>query len=314
VKKSPTTSRIMVDIVSRASWGANPLETGAPTLAIPSPDIWLHHTASSMHGPSGMRALQADAITEGYVDIEYNFISDDDGVSYEGRGAGRKSAAQNAPGGADNNSHAHALCAFGNFEIKQPTDKLITGIADLVRWLYLNGYVDDPVITGPHKFAPDCATACCGKNLIARIGDINELAAGATPPPASKYGGAMDIVRTPSGKGYYIVSADGGVFCFGDAKFYGSMGGKHLNSPVVDMAVTPNGNGYMLAAADGGIFMFGGAVFHGSMGGKHLNAPIVGCDFDKEGDGYWLLAKDGGVFTFGKTGYYGSASGKVKYP
>lgn len=33
--------------------------------------------------------------------------------------------------------------------------------------------------------------------------------------------------------GYYEVSADGGVFTFGGARFYGSMGGKPLNKPVV---------------------------------------------------------------------------------
>lgn len=35
-----------------------------------------------------------------------------------------------------------------------------------------------------------------------------------------------------------LVAADGGVFTFGDAPFFGSMGGKHLNAPMVDMAGT----------------------------------------------------------------------------
>ena len=44
---------------------------------------------------------------------------------------------------------------------------------------------------------------------------------------------------------------------FGDANFYGSMGGRPLNQPVVGMAATPTGDGYWLVAADGGIFAFG---------------------------------------------------------
>ena len=71
-------------------------------------------------------------------------------------------------------------------------------------------------------------------------------------------------------------SADGGVFSFGDAHFHGSMGGKHLNHPIVDIARTPKGDGYWLVAADGGVFGFGDAQFRGSMGGEHLNQPIVG--------------------------------------
>lgn len=42
---------------------------------------------------------------------------------------------------------------------------------------------------------------------------------------------------TPDGGGYWLVARDGGVFSFGDARFYGSTGGIHLNQPVVGMAV-----------------------------------------------------------------------------
>lgn len=35
------------------------------------------------------------------------------------------------------------------------------------------------------------------------------------------------------------VAADGGVFTFGTAPFYGSMGGSPLNQPAVGMAVAP---------------------------------------------------------------------------
>ncbi len=91
---------------------------------------------------------------------------------------------------------------------------------------------------------------------------------------------AMDslaLVATPtSGAGYRLVAADGGVFSFGDAAFFGSMGGHPLNAPIVGMAATPDGKGYWAVAADGGVFSFGDASFFGSMGGHPLNQPIVG--------------------------------------
>ena len=58
-----------------------------------------------------------------------------------------------------------------------------------------------------------------------------------------------------------------GSSAFGDAKFYGSMGGKPLNAPVVNLAPTPDGGGYWLVASDGGVFAFGDAKYYGSMGG-----------------------------------------------
>ena len=45
---------------------------------------------------------------------------------------------------------------------------------------------------------------------------------------------------TPGG-GYYLVASDGGIFSFGGAPFFGSMGGQPLNQPMVGMAATAIG-------------------------------------------------------------------------
>jgi hypothetical protein len=105
------------------------------------------------------------------------------------------------------------------------------------------------------------------------------------------------------------VAADGGIFTFGDAQFYGSTGAIHLNQPIVGMAATPDGHGYWLVAADGGIFTFGDAQFYGSTGAIRLNQPIVGMAATPDGHGYWLVAADGGIFTFGDAPFAGSTGG-----
>ncbi|MHB1721018.1 MAG: hypothetical protein ACYCV1_12995, partial [Acidimicrobiales bacterium] len=46
----------------------------------------------------------------------------------------------------------------------------------------------------------------------------------------------VGMAPTPDGHGYWLVGADGGVFSFGDASFYGSMGDQKLNAPVVGMS------------------------------------------------------------------------------
>jgi Tol biopolymer transport system component len=102
----------------------------------------------------------------------------------------------------------------------------------------------------------------------------------------------------PSG-GYWFVAADGGIFSFGDAEFYGSTGDLRLNRPIVGMAATPTGRGYWFVAADGGIFSFGDAGFYGSTGDLRLNQPIVGMSATSAGHGYRFVALDGGIFTFG---------------
>src|SRR6185437_3266362 len=117
----------------------------------------------------------------------------------------------------------------------------------------------------------------------------------------------VGMASTPDGNGYWLVAADGGVFTFGDAGFFGSAGNIALNQPIVGMASPPDGNGYWLVAADGGVFTFGDAGFFGSAGNIALNQPIVGMASTPDGMGYWLVAADGGVFTFGDAGFFGSA-------
>jgi hypothetical protein len=114
------------------------------------------------------------------------------------------------------------------------------------------------------------------------------------------------VLPSGSSQGLSMTAADGGIFAFGDAAFHGSMGGQHLNQPIVGMAATPDGGGYWEVAADGGIFSFGDAAFHGSMGGQHLNQPIVGMAATPDGGGYWEVAADGGIFSFGDAAFYGS--------
>ena len=111
---------------------------------------------------------------------------------------------------------------------------------------------------------------------------------------------------TATGLGYWLVASDGGIFTFGDAKFYGSTGAINLRKPIVGMSVTPSGKGYWLVASDGGIFTFGDAKFYGSTGAKNLRKPIVGMSVTPSGKGYWLVASDGGIFTFGDAKFRGS--------
>jgi parallel beta-helix repeat protein len=88
------------------------------------------------------------------------------------------------------------------------------------------------------------------------------------------------------GNGYWLVASDGGVFNFGNAGFMGSMGGQHLNKPIVSIAPGPyalnfsnfalQATGYWLVASDGGVFSFGKANFFGSLGALTLVSPVSG--------------------------------------
>jgi hypothetical protein len=124
------------------------------------------------------------------------------------------------------------------------------------------------------------------------------------PPPV------VGMAATPSGSGYWLANAYGGVSAHGGAQFYGSMAGTALNAPITHIVSTSDGLGYWLVAADGGTFSFGDAAFYGSMGGRHLNAPVVDIAPTLDGQGYWLVASDGGIFSFGDAAFHGSMGGQ----
>jgi len=129
--------------------------------------------------------------------------------------------------------------------------------------------------------------------------------------PAATYSGAhteagVGMTATPDGGGYWVVATTGGIFSFGDARFFGSTGALAFNRPIVGMAATADGGGYWLVAADGGIFSFGDARFSGSTRALALNRPIVGMAATPDAGGYWLVAADGGIFSFGDARFFGS--------
>ncbi len=111
----------------------------------------------------------------------------------------------------------------------------------------------------------------------------------------------------PSVNGYWEVGSDGGIFSF-NAPFQESMGGSHIEKPIVGIAADPAPGGYWEVASDGGVFSFN-APFWGSMANSHLDAPVVGIAADPATGGYWEVAADGGVFSFDAP-FDGSMGGK----
>ena len=136
------------------------------------------------------------------------------------------------------------------------------------------------------------------------------LAIGAVPlldgPPPESRSAVVALAATPTGRGYWVAQADGGVTAAGDATAAGSAAGLGLRRPVVGLAPTPTGGGYWLTASDGGVFAFGDAAFAGSTGAIALNQPVVAVAANPAGTGYWLAARDGGIFAFGEARFLGS--------
>ena len=88
------------------------------------------------------------------------------------------------------------------------------------------------MLSNPKPKAVLAALLAAGLLLAPR----NHAAAGG---PARGSGRVPFAAPTPTGKGYWLVASDGGIFNYGDAAFLGSAGSIKLNQPIVAMAPEP---------------------------------------------------------------------------
>ncbi len=294
----------------------------------------IHHTANAGDYNTSSQSQSAGFVrsvqnyhmdVNGWCDIGYHFLVDKLGNIFEGRSGSMSGLPQGAHDGCNSSSFGFNLMGYYHSPYyQQPTSESRDRLYKTIAWRMPSSW--SPYGSGTYCGVGGVGTLCGHKNEKATAcpGDnmynpyiTGNTGGGEARDRVNSYknnGGVaqlnrVGIARTANGGGYWIVASDGGVFSFGNAQFYGSMGGQPLNSPVVGIAARPQGDGYWLVASDGGIFCFGAAGFYGSMGGQPLNQPIVGMCSTASGNGYWMVAKDGGIFSFGDAPFNGSWGG-----
>ena len=117
----------------------------------------------------------------------------------------------------------------------------------------------------------------------------------------------VKIRSTPSGKGYWILAANGRIYPFGDAT--------RLSAPasgsVADFWPTPSGAGYWVLLTDGRVGAYGDAAHFGDIPSLKTKwtKPAVAIVGMPSGRGYAIAVRDGGVFNFGSSPFLGSMAG-----
>lgn len=113
-------------------------------------------------------------------------------------------------------------------------------------------------------------------------------------------GPIVGITGVPNGAGYYLVSANGEVYAFGDALSYGNMS-VSPGQTVAAIATTPNGLGYYAVTRQGAIAAFGDAQLYGPAT-ISSSAPVAGVAVDLNGFGYWTIGTTGHLVAAGNAG------------
>jgi ribosomal protein L24E len=140
-----------------------------------------------------------------------------------------------------------------------------------------------------------------GSNVNQERGNVDALVL-TTPPPTP----AAPLPPGPHA-GYWMVSADGTVYRFGDARHHGDATPLVKPNGAVDLAPTPSGNGYWVVDSAGKVVPFGDARGLGSVNPASLASgeTAVSLSPTPSGAGYWVFTTRGRVIPFGDAAFLG---------
>ena len=204
-------------IVARSVWGANPRSLPDVPMRLPATQVFIHHSVTDPTGDpyADMRAIERVGLTR-FGQFSYSYVITPDGTTLEGCGTRRGAHT------AQRNSTSFGICHVGNYETRSPGLAQIDATRRLIHDLTARGdLLPGADIVGHRDVYP---TACPGQKLYAVLDVIRHPGEGTMPDNPDVIQAQAPIIAfqvTPTGNGYYFVTADGGVFAFGDAKCLG---------------------------------------------------------------------------------------------
>ncbi|HVW33328.1 MAG TPA: N-acetylmuramoyl-L-alanine amidase, partial [Acidimicrobiia bacterium] len=319
-------------VITRHDWGANEgLRKGHPEFA-PISKLIVHHTVTQNNDPDPAQTVRAiyayHTRGNGWNDIGYNFLVDQQGRVYEGRfarryGPGETATGEDEAGRGVIGAHAKevnpgtvGVALLGDFSGGfAPPGPQLDGLVRILAWKAARHDIDPKgaspftAANGSRRTFPNIAghrdvgeTGCPGGRLYERLPEVRQRVAdtigappAAPPPPPPP---APIPVPVPAFPGFWATTATGRIEAFGDVRSAGDLAGLALGGPIVSMAATPGGHGYWLLGADGGVFGFGDAPFLGAPAGR-LHGPAVDLEPTPTGKGYWVLSAAGEVVAYG---------------
>ena len=106
--------------------------------------------------------------------------------------------------------------------------------------------------------------------------------------------------------GYHILNQAGGIYTFGNAKYFGNRIDRSFPGPATGLADTADGQGYAILNNGGGLYTFGNAKYFGNLIDHGFPGPAVALSMTPTGKGYAILNRGGGIYTFGDAKYFGN--------
>lgn len=205
-------------IIARSVWGASMASLPTTQMRLPATQVFIHHSVTSVTADPhrDMRSIEAVGM-ERFGQFPYSFcIHPHDGEILEGCGVKRGAHTSRR------NSTSFGICWIGNYDERVPKAQQIDSTRFLIDELTRQGFLLPGADILGHRDVAQ--TACPGNKLYGMLDVIRHPWEGTVPEDPNVHQAQAPVVAfevTPSGNGYYILTADGAVFAFGDAQYHG---------------------------------------------------------------------------------------------
>lgn len=205
-------------IVPRAEWGANPASLPSKRMQLPATHVFVHHSVTHVSDSvqADMRQVEAVGLRR-FGQFPYSYVIGVNGEILTGCGLRRGAHT------SQRNSKSFGICWLGNYDERSPKVQQFDATRWLIAELRRQGHLLELAPILGHRDV--YATACPGAKLYGMLDMIRlpwEETDMADDRPRVN-APVVGIAATPTGKGYWLVCADGGVFAFGDAGFFGNV-------------------------------------------------------------------------------------------
>lgn len=207
-------------IVARSVWGAKPASAPAVPMRLPANTVYIHHSVTQVSSDpyADMRTIEKIGLQR-FGQFSYSYaIHPRDGEILEGCGIQRGAHT------AQRNSTSFGVAWVGNYDERAPKVQQLDATRWLIDHLTKQGWLLPGADILGHRDVEQ--TACPGQKLYNVLDVIRHPWEGAPAMPDDPnvhkaQAKIVNMVATPSGQGYWIITADGAVFAFGDAKYLG---------------------------------------------------------------------------------------------
>jgi hypothetical protein len=159
---------------------------------------------------------------------------------------------------------------------------------------------------GQEVTVPASSTSAAFSTITPQVAHTFTVTANTSLHSGPASAASAPLVRPADVDSYEILTSFGGIYTFGQAKYFGNLIDHGYSGPATGLSAMPDGGGYAILTSYGALYTFGDARYYGNLLDHHYPGRAIALSYTPTGNGYVILTDAGTLYTFGDAQYYGN--------